>query len=1040
MSRKPVAAAAAPKLNAAELRAMIRAWRGPAAFASNHAHCTELLRLARRRQRAGQPRFALLLLRRAEAWHRRSPAVQTALANMLERRGRSGEARGYRSRALAGAARRALRRGDVARILEVARELEARELRCPPPLAEALGALLVTEAGRARIREAAEALARERPPSVLLVYLQVVVLAEAGALEEARARLDEAMAAARREETGMRPLPVDDMLARYGHIRPILNDYFRRNALWAPSDAAADDAGATAGDGAEESVREATPGEAGVRLSLPLDALEKLRFSEEPDAYLRGCLALHAAAPSLDLRLHAIERMLREGGRRDPYLHESYAQARERLREDHAAWLGRAELLEAARLGREAEWRAVSEAGRFLGLARRLDAPEIVEALEAALPAAAGETPAARWRVAGMLIGGRPSAAAREAAEALAAAAGAPRTDDERRAFLGWARRSGRYDEARALWADAAEDAPWKARALGDWQGICEAVGDHDAAERAAMARAARGLGGLARFQPTRHWSLALKGAGSLRFARDTVGWLAKIPQPEAPVGVMFACARQTTHLRQLPLVTLMELKRRGWVVAPLFSHSLPPEATGVDLADRFTQAINPAAVAALGDAEREALARQIAEGRLVWRGIDLSQALYEAATVKLRRYSVDWSCPALRGFLMGLAEQAVAIIETLAAIRAAAPAGLRVGFMASDLHRLPYAALRAFCDAEGDAERFFCASAANAYENYFLNFSAEVSTRLSIRNVTAFPTMRVPFLPETDAFERWCARLDPSQGRDMLRRVEEITAMRRSTAGAPDEAHRAAVRERVRAHRGHGGKVACLFGKVVCDLAVPRDGGPAHTDMKDWLNHAIRAVREAPDALLLIKPHPHELKNEIGMFLTERFLDLIEEPLPDNVVVLEHRSFDLGELRDLIDLGLLYNGTTAVELGLMNIPAVLAAEYAPTDYPVGHVVPRDRAHFERLVRFEEPARPSPDLPLRSAAWLHCLDGEEVSVPYRYYARQLTNKVIHPSWWFEEDVRRYLREGDPHVARLAEQAVATRLDYAPPAETRAAAE
>jgi capsular polysaccharide export protein len=213
---------------------------------------------------------------------------------------------------------------------------------------------------------------------------------------------------------------------------------------------------------------------------------------------------------------------------------------------------------------------------------------------------------------------------------------------------------------------------------------------------------------------------------------------------------------------------------------------------------------------------------------------------------------------------------------------------------------------------------------------------------------------------------------------------------------------------------------VACAFGKIVCDIAMPSAGGPAHRDMKDWLNHTIDSVRGS-NTLLLIKPHPHEVNNEIGTFLTEHFQDLIEGELPHNVIVLGHRWFNIKDMLGQIDLGVLYNGTTAVELGVLGIPAVLCSDFGVVDYPVGHAKPKDRMHYRRLLRFEEPVVVSPDLKKRSIAWLHCMSSNRAAVPYRYHEREITNKVVHLPTWFKEDIEAYLAKGDPNVRWLAER-------------------
>jgi capsular polysaccharide export protein len=266
-----------------------------------------------------------------------------------------------------------------------------------------------------------------------------------------------------------------------------------------------------------------------------------------------------------------------------------------------------------------------------------------------------------------------------------------------------------------------------------------------------------------------------------------------------------------------------------------------------------------------------------------------------------------------------------------------------------------------------------------------------------------------------------------------MLDTVREVTQTRRSTAGLTERLPEAeACLDRIRAWRENGGKVACLFGKVVCDSQVPFDGGPAHSSMKDWLNHAIESVRGSR-TLLLIKPHPHELRHDIGVFLTETFADLIEVDPPENIILLGHRWFDLQDLDGLIDLGVIYNGTSAAELGVLGIPCVLCGHFGPIDYPIGHAVPENRQHFRHMLRFSRKIPVAKDLKERAAAWIYFMSGDNMARDYRYHARQITNRVVYPPWWFRDDIERYLAEGDPNVGILMHRALETRSTKDDPA-------
>ena len=196
---------------------------------------------------------------------------------------------------------------------------------------------------------------------------------------------------------------------------------------------------------------------------------------------------------------------------------------------------------------------------------------------------------------------------------------------------------------------------------------------------------------------------------------------------------------------------------------------------------------------------------------------------------------------------------------------------------------------------------------------------------------------------------------------------------------------------------------------------------------MADWLNHSIESVR-GTDTLLLIKPHPHELKNEIGSFLTEYFRDLIVGELPDNVIYLGHDWFDLADMKELIDVGTVFNGTTSTELALLEIPGILCSHFAPIDYPIGQIVPRDRDHFRRLLCGEEETKLAPDVPLRAATWMKYLSGNDRIRDYRYHSRQITNKVVSPPYWFREDMAEYILNGDPNIDIIVDELMPKRSD------------
>lgn len=600
-------------------------------------------------------------------------------------------------------------------------------------------------------------------------------------------------------------------------------------------------------------------------------------------------------------------------------------------------------------------------------------------------------------------------AATRPAAAAIMAGQGhlVPAINRDVKNYLSWAMHCHRHDEAHAF----VRRLPARLRrthGLLYYVHILQRESRFDAALELLRQIHGQTLTNPLRANPVTNDSL-IKRTGELEFLCQTARLHAAVPQPTKPEGLILVMARNIDQLRRVPLTALVEFKRRNWAVIPLVQGLLPVEPTGIAEIDRLIGAVTPHAWLA-PEAERmmpdlQDFRLDAGAGRLTWAEIDLSHPLWEDAAINRRRHSVDWSCPELQAYLGGLADWTRSIGRVLDHARqAAARHRLRVGTISLFSYRLPDALPRFYCESRGHPDRFFHLHAANGYQNYFTNFSTNISQRFVLRNMTRHAEARSASFPLPENFEAYYAERRP-QAPALLDQHQAVTRVRRSTVGQKEPPPEAlAARARILDWRARGGKVACAFGKVVFDSGVPFDGGPCHRDLKDWINHCIRTV-QGSDTLLLIKPHPHELNNQIATFPTEYFADLIQEPLGANALFLGHRWFDMHDMRALMDLGVVYNGTTTIELGIMGIPAILSGHFAPIDYPIGQHTPRTRAEFEACLRFERPVPVPEDLALRAAVWLDYMANEAFTQPYRFHARPVTNKVLYPPYWFSEDLR-----------------------------------
>ncbi|WP_456391293.1 hypothetical protein [Profundibacter sp.] len=740
--------------------------------------------------------------------------------------------------------------------------------------------------------------------------------------------------------------------------------------------------------------------------------------------YLEICDQELAAASSLKARLHAIEEMMRPGIRHIPDYTQSYDMARDRLAR-LTADLDRLLTPEASKSS-EIATQTVQDICTWLNLSRRLNdtatSQRLMDHLEAlSLDETLGQ---ALWPAPATLLKAPQDT---EQGNRIMQRIQHLRPEINRQVqdYFRWAMLAQRYEEADGFYKNLPKNLHRK-HGLLYYVNILQRQARFAEALRLLTDIHGQILANPSLVNAVSNNSL-IKRTGELEFLIETAEIYQSVPQPTQPKGLVMIAARNVDQLRRYPLLALVEFKRRGWAVIPMVGGLLPRELTGqpgidilngaLTLSLRFTEQAQ-GAFPALIDFESDP-----AQGRLRWGDIDLGHSAWEDAAINRRSYTINYGCPELQKYLGQLFEWTGAMCRTFKQVHNLhLQTGLPVGSISLFNSRLPDSLFRFYCEKFGDPDRFFYLHGANGYQNYFSNFSTNLSERYVLRNMTRNPDSRSASFPLPENFNRYYTA-QKQRLPEIMARFKNTTRIKRSTGEAKELMPDAiAASARIKAWRAKGGKVACAFGKVVCDSGVPFDGGPVHANMKDWINHCIRAV-QGSDTLLLIKPHPHEMNNQIATFLIEYFEDLIEEPLGENVMILGHRWFDIHDMKGRVDLGLIYNGTTAIELGLLGIPCLLAGHFAPVDYPIGHKVAHSRAEFEACLRFEQETIVAPDIVERAAVWLDYMANEEFALPYGYHTRPVTNKVIFPPWWIKADMQAYRAGDDRAIVKLVDRAL-----------------
>jgi len=895
---------------------------------------------------------------------------------------------------------------------------------------------LDSEVGRSRIFKASTAALVKHPDSIFLLHIKTLCQAMAGDYRAAGEALIERISSAsrsgkslsRRQSIMLRDSwRVVDLVAR-GKM-DWLEDSGSYKDLLAKNESdqgSTSDGAAVASDCPNGIVSDNARSEI-LEAESSLDFKEHALQGRLREDYLRACEREFGEAKLLNGKLKAVTEMLRTGIRHIPDYTESYDMARQKL---ETLLPEIRELSSRVPVKPKKPMDHIMNVCTFVNLAHRLGLVDekkrcVAHLVELSKTESFGPR---LWPAVGELSK-HPEDITTANLIVLRIKHHIPQNDREVRNFLRWANNSGEYQEADKLRARMPKRLLRKEGMLG-YVNILQRQGRLKEAIQLT-----RDIHGELMSNPSTANTFAnfrlIKRVGELDFLIKTARIFASVPQPKDPQGVILIAPRNIDHLRRYPLMVLIEMKRRGWAVVPIVEGLLPNEKTGIDEIDIMNGAVRQ--VVQLKDKADSLMPDvdfhcDLPNGILRWGELDLSHSLWEDAAINRRRYTIEYGCPELQKYLGGLANWAKVMARVLKyADNLWQKNSIPTASVSLFSCRLPDSIFRSYCEKYGDPEEFFFLHAANGYQNYFTNFSTNISERFVLRNMTRAKHVRSGSFPIPENFERYYAeRVD--QAPAILKDFEDVTKVKRSTGSNTQRSPEAVqVVEKIESWRRSGGKVACAFGKVVCDSGVPFDGGPAHASMKDWINHAIRSV-QGSDTLLLIKPHPHEINNQIATFPTEYFADLLEEPVGHNAVVLGHRWFDIHDMKDFVDLGLIYNGTTTVELGLLGIPCVLAGHFAPIDYPVGHAVPKDRDEFQALLRFEKAIDVAPDIKERSAVWLDYMSNESFTQPYRYHTRPVTNKVLYPPRWITDDLQRYEDDGDPAILELAGRALGERSE------------
>lgn len=407
---------------------------------------------------------------------------------------------------------------------------------------------------------------------------------------------------------------------------------------------------------------------------------------------------------------------------------------------------------------------------------------------------------------------------------------------------------------------------------------------------------------------------------------------------------------------------------------------------------------------------------------RIIVRGMNVYQPVFEFITRYQFTYFYNYETDAWARYrttlLVRIYDSLFRYIEKVE--KWAAKNKKKVYFVSNAPHIHLAAAFRIYCEEKGykNGLNYICTSP--GYDNYFANSGNPRTETTTALNLTKNPHSRNSFLGTKESFERYYN--ENKQRIDEIRRKMQVyLEMQRSWDKSESRSDlKTEIENAIKKAKADGKIVILLNGKVIIDLAVKYTKGVVHDDMSEWITHAVEfAKTHEKRILLLIKPHPHENRQDLTL-TSEKIDDLrsiIKCELGSNTIYLDNDMFTNQELIKFMDIGMVWNGTSALEFAAQGKKVLVADVWGHYDYPIGFVYPKTMEEYESYLLDPSLMQDPKEINDRAIAFLEYIGSEHVRIPNRYSQTTLMNFNQYESTINAAAVDDYVENGDMKLAK-----------------------
>lgn len=346
-----------------------------------------------------------------------------------------------------------------------------------------------------------------------------------------------------------------------------------------------------------------------------------------------------------------------------------------------------------------------------------------------------------------------------------------------------------------------------------------------------------------------------------------------------------------------------------------------------------------------------------------------------------------------------------------------------KVRFISCSPHIQNAAAYRIYCEEIGFKYdmNYICTS--SGYDNYFKNVGDGRTETLTALNLTKNLDSRTSFLGTEYLFNQYF--------KNNIDKIDELKAnaeewFRYKRAQSNDDEYddkKEQILKIIKKYKAENKKIILMNGKVVFDLGTKYTEGCVHSDMSHWATHTVETIKNNPNVLLLLKPHPFETKKEITMTSESliTFRDIIKTDLAENTIYLENHLFRNFDLVDYIDLGLTWNGTSTLEFAALDVKVLMGDVWGYKDYPIGFPRASTLEEYERYIINPDEIVVPDDLSEKAVAFLSYMGSRDLSIENKLTTTTTTNYGMYESSIDDAAVDKFIMHGDPNIERLFDE-------------------